>query len=52
MTRCASRCGSNEPRSTFHLGQFFQIVAPELRAAEELGLQDTVLVRAPSPSPC
>lgn len=38
------------PEHPFHLhGQFFQIVAPELRAAEEPGLKDTVLVRGAEP---
>ena len=38
------------PEHPFHLhGQFFQIVGPALRAAEEPGLKDTVLVRGAEP---
>lgn len=38
------------PEHPFHLhGQFFQIVAPQARAAAEPGLKDTVLVRGAEP---
>ncbi len=47
MTPVAITLRSNvSPEHPFHLhGQFFQIIAPASRAAEEPGLKDTVLVR-------